>query len=180
MKRNAVAGTISSMNECDMQFSKKMKQKRSKTNSSTRGCYSGSGSFEPSPPPMKPYETYQARSHVKIFARSGTLHSCIQGLSLDPGRFLKQSPTSHPDKAFTCWKSTDFWYVSLSFPKQFTVGVLNSLLNRCPALPRLLVSQSGWFSNRLPIISLSLGAVGLQSWVNCVWLMVSDSLDFSC
>ena len=41
-----------------------------------------------------------------------------------------------------------------------------------------------WSSTCLPIVSLSLEfetvtAFGLGSWVNCVWLLVSDSLDFS-
>ena len=42
-----------------------------------------------------------------------------------------------------------------------------------------------WSSDCLPIVSLSLEfeivtVVGLQSWVTFIWLLVSDSLDFSC
>ena len=36
---------------------------------------------------------------------------------------------------FFFWKKHHHWRFSF-FPKQFTVGVLNSLLNRCPALSR--------------------------------------------
>ena len=37
-----------------------------------------------------------------------------------------------------------------------------------------------WSSNCLPFVTLSLEAVGLQSWVDCVCLLVSHSPDFSC
>ena len=50
-------------------------------------CYSGSGSFEPSPPPMKPTKPeFMLKS-----ARCGPLHSCIQAMT-QPWPRREQSP----------------------------------------------------------------------------------------